>query len=444
MSLFAVFTKQVIFILMMALPALLAFASGPEEVEEEVPSCTLQLKIEGAIGPGQLEYLERGFEKANQMNCRSVLLLINTPGGALNTTRKMVEHILASPIPVLCLVSPSGGHAGSAGAIILMACHVSGALPGTNIGAATPISGAGEDIGKDARAKAIEDTVGWLKSLARIQGRSLEFAEKIVTDAKSYDAIEAAKLRAIDTVAPDLNSFLDFAEGREVKMANERTVKVATGALVEYEPSTRIRFLKFITDPQFAYLLFMGSIALLYFEFTHPGSIVPGVAGGIGLVVSLMAFHMLDVWWGAVLLIVLGLAFLVAEAFVPTFGALGIGGVVALTAGSLLLFEEGGLPTALVYGVSIVTGALMLGLAYFAYRTRRKNRVTVEKSLVGQIGEVASLESPSRRRGMVIVGGEYWRFVCETDLAVGDKVEIAEQEGLTMKVKPALKVGQKA
>src|SRR5690606_25326841 len=123
--------------------------------------------------------LERGFEKANQMNCRSVLLLINTPGGALNTTRKLVEHILASPIPVLCLVSPSGGHAGSAGAIILMACHVSGALPGTNIGAATPISGAGEDIGKDARAKAIEDTVGWLKSLARIQGRSLEFAEKI-------------------------------------------------------------------------------------------------------------------------------------------------------------------------------------------------------------------------------------------------------------------------
>lgn len=429
----SVFTRTLFFILMAVLSSTGAFASD----SEETPSCTLQLKIEGPIGPGQLEYLERGLEKANEMQCRSILLLLNTPGGALNTTRKMVEHILASPIPVLCLVSPSGGHAGSAGAIILMACHVSGAVPGTNIGAATPVSGAGQDMTQDIRAKTIEDTVGWLKSLARIQGRSLEFAEKIVTEAKSYDAREAAKLGAIDTVTPDRNTFLDFAEGRNVKMANEQTVQVATGALVEFEPSTRIRFLKFITDPQFAYLLFMGSIALLYFEFTHPGSIVPGVAGGIGLVVSLMAFHTLDVWWGAVALIILGLAFLIAEAFVPTFGALGVGGIIALTAGSLLLFEDGGLPTVLIYGVSLLTGALMLGLAYFAYRTRRKNRVTVEKSLLGQIGEVASLDSPSRRRGMVIVGGEYWRFVCEQNLEVGEKVEVIAQESLTMRVRPA-------
>ncbi len=432
MSLLSLMTRFAFFILLVVFSASGAQASDAEEV----PSCTLQMKIEGAIGPGQLEYLERGLAKASEMKCRSVLLLINTPGGALATTRKMVERILASDIPVLCLVSPSGGHAGSAGAILLMACHVSGALPGTNIGAATPVLATGDELSKDARTKAIEDTVSWLKSLARLQGRSLEFAEKIVTEAKSYDATEAAALGAIDTVAPDVNAFLDFAEGRTVQMTGGRTLPVATGGLVEFEPNTRIRFFKFITDPQFAYLLFMGSLALLYFEFTHPGAIVPGVAGGIGLIVSLMAFHALDVWWGAVALIVLGIGFLVAEAFVPTFGALGIGGIISLTAGSLLLFEEGGLPAALVYGVSILTGAMMLGLAYFAYRTRRRNRLTVDKSLVGQIGEVASLEAPSRRRGMVIVGGEYWRFACERDVVVGDKVEVIEQDGLTMRVKP--------
>lgn len=409
------------------------------DVAPETPTCTLSLKIEGAIGPGQLEYLERGLKKAEESKCGSVLLTINTPGGALNTTRKMVERILASQVPVLCLVSPSGGHAGSAGAILLMACHVSGAEPGTNIGAATPISGTGEEIGKDARAKAIEDTVSWLKSLARIQGRNLEFAEKIVTESKAYEATEAAKLGAIDTIQPDVIRFLDFADGRTVVMSEGRSAIVTTGALVDFEPDTRIRFLKFVTDPQFAYLLFMASLALLYFEFTHPGAIVPGVTGGIGLVISLMSFHALDVWWGGVLLIALGLAFLIAEAFVPTFGALGIGGIVAFTAGSLLLYEPGSLSYVLVFTVSGFTGAIMLALAIFAYRTHRRARVSVEKSLVGRIGEVASFESPSLRRGMVIVGGEYWRFVADRDLTVGESVEVVAQEGLTMRVRPSLK-----
>ena len=403
--------------------------------QAEVPSCTLRLKIEGSIGPGQLHYLEQGFAIAEERKCRSLLLLINTPGGTLTTTRLMVEKILASPMPVLCLVSPSGGHAGSAGAILLMACHVSGAEPGTNIGAATPISGSGADVEKDARSKAIEDTVSWLKSLARLRGRSLEFADKIVTESRAYDATEAARIKAIDTVAPDVVRFLEFAEGRTVAMREGATATVTTGALVDLEAGLRVRFLKFVTDPQFAYLLFMASLALLYFEFTHAGAVVPGVAGGIGLVISLIAFHALDVWWGGVLLIFLGLAFLVAEAFLPSFGALGVGGLVAFTSGSLLLYEPGALSYALVFTASGTTALLILGIGVYAYRTRRKGGVTIEKSILGQKGEVASFEAPSLRRGMVKAGGEYWRFVSERDLKVGEKIEIVSQEGLTVRVR---------
>jgi membrane-bound serine protease (ClpP class) len=419
----------------------LSHAQAPGELpDRENPSCTMNLKIEGAVTSGTADYLERGFRKARELSCRSILIQINTPGGNMASTRIIVERILASDIPVLCLVSPSGGHAGSAGAIIMMSCHVNGALPATNIGAATPVMGTGQSIETDMREKIVQDTVSWVKGLARLRGRNMDFAEEIVTKAKAYDAEEAQKIGAIDTVALDVSRFLDFAEGREVTMSGGVTQSVAIGALTEFATDLRYELLKIVTDPQIAYLLFMASLGLLYFEITHPGTMVPGVVGGIGLIISLISFHQLNVWWGGVLLIALGLMLMIAEAFLPSFGALGIGGIVAFTAGSIFLYEpnqlDAGLPNGLVFGTSFTLGLMMLGLAYMAYKTKTLGRSLPERGIVGSTGEILSLESPSLRRGMVMVAGEYWSFVCETDLQIGQKVSVLDQENLLLKVRP--------
>ena len=408
--------------------------------DRDTPSCTLKLEIDGAITPATLDYIERGSKQAAQMNCRSILLLINSGGGALTTTRTIVEKILASPIPFLCLVSPSGGHAGSAAAIIALACHVNGAEPATNIGAATPIGFTGETLSEDLRKKIIEDTVSWVTGLARLRGRDVDFAQKIVTEAKAYDAEEAVAKKALDTLALDPARFLDFAEGREVAMSGGAKATVATGAVTAYQTDLRHDFLSIITDPEIAYLLFMASLALLYFEFSHPGAIAPGVAGSLGLIASLIAFNRLDVHWGGVALIALGLGFLVAEAFVPSFGALGIGGILALTGGSLILYEPGSfsLPLPMILATSGSLGALMLALAVVAFRTRKKGKASAELALIGRVGEVMSLEAPSLRRGMVQVAGENWRFVCAKDVRVGEMVRVLSQEGLTLRVEPKL------
>lgn len=427
-------------LVILSLSALPGKAAAPA-ADRNTPSCTLEMEIGGVVAPGTFDYLSRGFARAAELDCRSVLLRINTPGGNLQTTRMIVERILSSPVPVLCLVGPPGGHAGSAGAIILMACHVAGAEPATNIGAATPVSGTGAEIAEDLRKKLVQDTESWVRGLAKLRGRNLEVAGKIVTEARALDAEDAAKLGVIDVVTGDVDPFLDFAEGRQVKMPGGATAVVRTGALMRYQPDLRHDLLQILTDPQFAYLLFMASLALLYFEFTHPGIVVPGVAGGIGLIVSLMAFHKLNVWWGGASLIVLGVVLLAAEAFVPSFGALGFGGIVAFAVGSVLLYDPSvtgsGLPLSLIAVTTGTVGALMLGLAFLAYKTRHRGRAIMDTALLERVGEIASLEAPSLRRGMVIIEGEYWKFSSERDVRVGDRVVVTAQKGLTLVVKPA-------
>jgi membrane-bound serine protease (ClpP class) len=403
----------------------------------EISACTLQIPIEGAITPGTVEFFTRAQEEARKQNCLSLLVTLNTPGGSLASARALNEKILASPIPVLCVVSPAGGHAGSAGALILLACHVSGALPATNIGAATPIAGSGSQLSDDLRAKIVQDTVSGAVSLAKLRNRNLEFAEKIITEARAFDSIEAARIGAIDHVAEDVPHFLDFAGGREVKMDGGQTKIVETGAVVHFEPDFRARVFQVLTDPQIAYLLFMLSLGLLYFELTHPGTVGPGVVGGIGLLVSLVAFQYLDVWWGGVGLIVFGLALLILEAFLPSFGALGIGGIVALGAGSLLLYGPGtpGLPIWMIGLVTILLGSLMLGLAVLAFRTRYLERGKSQHDFRGSVGIVMNLDTPSRRKGMLNVDGEIWKFQSRDDLEVGERVEILNQEQMILIVK---------
>ncbi len=406
----------------------------------QAQTCTMNLQMTGTIGPASLDYLQRGLEKAQEKSCASLLLEINTPGGSLQTTRMIVEEILNSPIPVLCVVSPSGGRAGSAGAIIMQACHVSGALEGTNIGAATPVTGQG-DLPDDIRKKLIEDTKSFTLSLAELRERNKDFAEKIVTEAKAVDAKEAAEVGAIDHLSYTIDDFLKFAEGREVKMSGQLVEKVRVGGLVGFDEDFRTKVLHIVTDPEVAYMMFMGSLGLLYFELTHPGAIIPGVVGGIGLIISMIAMHKLDVWWGGLALILLGLVLLVAEAFTPSFGFLGTGGIVSFIFGSIFLYnpaETGySLPLGFILPTALILGGLMLAVAYFAYKTRSVVRRAAYDVLTGSIGKVVSLEAPSKRKGQITIQGEIWKFKSKEDLDLNAPVRVYGNKGLTLLVEPA-------
>lgn len=399
--------------------------------------CTAEVEIIDVIGPATLDVLLRTEKFAAAQNCGSILLLINTPGGSLDSTRRIVEFILNSEVPYLCLVSPSGGHAGSAGAIILQACHVNGALKGTNMGAATPVVLNGE-MPEDLRNKILNDTRSWLESLTRLRGRSDQFGKDIILKAKAVTAEEALKLNAIDFVGSAKEDFLKFAVGRTVKVRGDRQTKVTVGDLKTFVLDLRYRVVSLVTDPQLAYMILLGSLGLLYFEITHPGTMIAGVAGGIGLVVALVALHKLDVEWGGLALLLLGVAMLIAEMFVPSFGALGIGGIIAFIFGSIFLFDPvktGGyrLPLSLILPGAAFFAAIFLGVGYLLFRTRSVKRKGGFEDLMDLPGLVVRLDDGSQG-GMVELRGELWRFESPQPVALKDKVIVRGYRGLILKV----------
>ena len=401
--------------------------------------CTVQAPIDGAIGPASMDTLQRSLSKAKNNNCKSLLLVVNTPGGSLASTRKIVEEILASPIPVMCFVYPKGGHAGSAGAIILQACHVSGATRATNIGAATPIIATGQEMPKDLRNKMINDTTSWLEGLARLRGRNIQFAKDIVTDAKAVSSTEALKLGAIDILAEDIPGFLKQAKDRKVLIGENEEQAVEVGSIVVFEKDLRHKILSLVANPEWSYLIFMGSLGLLYFEITHPGTIAPGVIGGVGLVISLISMQQMNVEWGGLALIVLGLVFFILEAFVPSFGILGVGGVISFFIGSVFLYDPektGGysLPLDVILPTTILLSLLVFGVAYLAYSTRKIKTLGGDEDWTNEEAVVTKLKSSTE--GQVHIKGETWKFESETPVQEEQKVLVVSRKGLTLKVKP--------
>lgn len=398
--------------------------------------CTLAVTVEHVISAATKDYLERAQAEAKKQNCNSILIRINTPGGELQATRLIVQRILSSPLPYLCLIEPGGGHAGSAGALILQACHVNGGVPATNLGAATPILSSGQ-MPEDLRKKMINDTVSWSQSLAQLRGRNLNFAKEIVTEAKALSSEEAVRIKALDIFADDEAAFLKQVPQFQFQLQDQKKQTVVPGPIREFSPDLRFRILEVTADPTFAYMLFMASLALIYFELTHSGFVAPGVIGAMGLILSLISFHKLEVRWGGLALIVMGLAFLVAEVFLPSFGVLGIGGVVALIFGSIFLVDPQvtgfSLPLSLILTVSLTLGAFVLGLGFLALRSLRTGKKDWEGALIGQQAVVVSLDGDSG--GQVEVLGEIWRFEAQGSVRVGDKVEILSRRGLTLEVR---------
>ncbi len=424
----------------------LAFASGnlPAETKtkvevEEKKQCVLEVPIISAIGPASLDLIDRSLALAKKNNCSSILAVINTPGGSLQSTRYIVERILNSEIPFLCLVGPSGAHAGSAGAIILQACHVAGAMEATNIGAATPVSGGGQEMGEDMRNKIMNDTRSWVEGLAKLRGRNEEFARDIVEKATAVPAEKALEIKAIDWVGAKKDEFVKFANAKEVKLSEDKSIKVIANedSIIEMPLDFRYQVLDIVTHPQFAYLIFMGSIGLLYFELTHPGVIVPGVIGAVGLVISLFSMHMLDISSTGILLILLGIGLMIAEAFVASFGALGLGGVVAFFLGSLFLYDPSfsgySLPMQTILPTTILLGLLMLGIAYLAFSTRERKSQNTSESLIGRTGRVRSV-ADGEMRGQVFIFGELWGFKSKDKVQINDLVKVTAIKGFKLTV----------
>jgi membrane-bound serine protease (ClpP class) len=396
----------------------------------------------GIIGPASEDVLNTAIEERAKHGYDGLILIVDTPGGALENTRAMVKSILGADYPVLIWVGPGGSRAGSAGAFITLAGHVAAMAPGTNIGAAHPIGATGEDVPEgEAGRKITNDTIAFIESVAKARGRNVDMARSFVSTSVSITESEALEHKVVDFVVKDVETLLKKVDGREVTLESGTKVVLATSGAVRktLELSLRQRLLSFLSNPNLFYLLFMAGLIGIGYELTHPGAIFPGVVGGICMILALIATSVLPISWGAAALILLGVALLVAEAFVPSFGTLGIGGMVALVLGSVFLVDpsnESGLRVSLyaIAPVALTVGGAFLALGFIVVRAER---APVHSGAEGLIGATATaLAEFQHGQGQVRVQGAIWTAKAATPVPQGESLVVTAIEGLVLIVKP--------
>ena len=419
----------------------------------------LLLEIRDAIGPATSDFFVRSLDRARERKVRLVIVQLDTPGGLDSAMRDMIRALLASPVPVAIYVSPSGARAASAGTYLLYASHVAAMAPATNLGAATPVRigapsepssprqpEAQGDQDKDAKPesgtaeerKAINDSVAYIRGLAELRGRNADWAESAVRAAASLPASAALEQNVIDIVASDVADLLGKIDGRVVKVSTGE-LRLATRSLVvqRIDPDWRTRLLAVLTNPNVAYLLMLVGIYGLLLEGYNPGAVLPGVVGAICLLLALYAFQVLSVNYAGLGLILLGLALLVGEAFVPSFGSLGIGGVAAFVIGSIILLDTGvpGLEVArsLIGGIALAGALLVLLLASYFTRSRKRPVVTGAEQL---LVEPAIALRDFARSGPVRVRGEIWDAIARAPVKEGQRLRIVRVDGLRLEVEP--------
>ncbi len=432
----------------------------PALAQDRTPRPALLLDLKGVITFVAAAQLTKALERAEAENAELLIVRLDTPGGLLSSTRDMIRAMLASHTPIVVYVAPNGARAASAGTYIVYASHIAAMAPGTHLGAATPVSlgipglpgsppqqppsekekekTPTQPTGSTEERKAINDAMAYLRSLAEIRHRNADFAEKAVREAATLTASQALEERVIEVIANDANELLTAIDGRTVSTSGGDTTLHTKGSpIVEIEPGWKAQVMSTITDPNIAFILLLIGIYGILFEFMNPGVVAPGVIGGICLLVALTALTVLPLSYGGLALLVFGIALMAAEAFAPSFGVLGLGGIIAFVLGAFFLFDPAeaqfgfGVAWPLIAGAAVTSAAFVIGVATFALKARRRAVRTWAEEMIGSAGEVINWADG---HGQVRVHGEIWAARSDQSLAGRHRVRVIGREGLTLLV----------
>lgn len=418
-----------------AVPLLLLAASA------QAGQRVVVLSLEDSIQPASLRYLKHGLETADTSGAELTVIELNTPGGLLTSLRQMTTAITGARRPVVVYVTPAGAQAASAGFFLLMAADIAAMAPGTNAGAAHPVGGEGADLPKTMSEKVTNDAAAMIRALAEQRHRSVEWAEKAVRESLSYTATEALDKKLIDLIAQDRGELLKALDGRTVARFDGRTEKLSlqTPEIVVMRPTTADRLLSVIAHPNIAYLLFMVGLVGLYIELTHPGAVVPGVVGGLSLVLAFFALSVLPVNYVGILLILLAVLFFVLEVKVTSYGLLTVAGLVSFVLGSMMLVDSP-IPAlrvslGVVLPTAVAVGAVVIYLFTRVLRAHRTRPLTGSEGLVGEIGR--AVQPISAEGGRIFVHGEYWEAFTGVPVDAGGRVRVVRVVGDRLEVAPA-------
>ena len=394
------------------------------------------LEVEDAISPGVADYIKRMIERANAEKVTCVIIALDTPGGLAESMRTIIKAILASDVPIVVYISPSGARAASAGVMITMAADIAAMSPGTNIGAAHPVGLGGKEVDKTMSEKVVNDMVAHARSVAENRGRNADWVEKAIRESVSATESEALKKNIIDVIAKDVDDLITQINGRNLK--DKGQLDLDNAEIQKIEAGLRTKILKTISDPNIAYILLMIGLAGLYFELSHPGTIFPGVIGGICIILAFFALQTLPINYAGILLILLSIVLFILEMKITSYGLLSIAGIVSLLLGSLMLFESSSPEMKLAWQVLIPTIAMVsiffvvvAGLVFRSHTTQPRT------GAIGLVGEIGIVKKDLQPEGKVLVHGELWNARADHHIPEGNKVTVKSVSNLVLTVESA-------